>query len=71
MSEPLKETVIEFVFPEMGSGDVFWFDKDGRVVVQMYMSWVGPRPENRILTDEEVEQLRAAYVRRASGGEER
>lgn len=37
----------------------------------MFMSSVGKRPENRVLTDEEVEQLRAAFVRRASDGEMR
>ena len=60
---------VQVPVPEYGSGDVFWFDKEGRVVLQMYMSWVGKRPENRVLTDEEVEQLRAAFVRRASDGE--
>lgn len=59
------------------TGDVFWFDSQGRVVLQALMTVVGEPPSgpeydavpwqsrlglNRVLSDDEVERLRKACL---------
>jgi hypothetical protein len=58
------------------SGDVFWLDPEGRVIMQLYMTWTGERP-NRTLSWKESEELVPGWresmelhdaVRRRGGG---
>jgi hypothetical protein len=42
--------------PAGSSGDWFWLDPLGRVVMQLYGEWTGERPD-RVLSWEECEQL--------------